>query len=357
MSRTELADSEFITISNETRETLLSKYILTCGQLSLGFSVTCGIITYFQEMGVWPNFSWISCTATGALVALPICLGLDMRTFSQHLIDTFGDLTFVRPSIINYLRLPFRGYLEPKSPQKRIFISFMVKEGTGKDDITFQELYDLTGVTFIVSVTDYNSGRLYYLSYLTTPDMSVVTAVDVSTDAAFIFAPEKLRLPPLYEERYYYGGDNTDGYPVDAFLPYSRYYFQRYLPEGSEVQVPIATKDNFMGVRLAYKYFQSIPDLLFPNTGISNIRDRVNRPLPSAVESIRFAFNQSQDVSLTEELYGQTVDIQVKVPTSVNTVSGDRFARNFNLGLLEGKRKLETYNSIGRFQVNNLSES
>ena len=52
-------------------------------------------------------------------------------------------------------------------------IKIVSKRKLNKPNITFKELYELTNITFTVSVLNLNKGKLVYFSHLNYPDLEV----------------------------------------------------------------------------------------------------------------------------------------------------------------------------------------
>ena len=74
-------------------------------------------------------------------------------------------------------------------------------------NITFKELYQLTGRVLTISVTNITKGIPEYHNYITTPDLNIVLSIRMSINIPILFAPI------LYNNCYYVDGGLLDPYP------------------------------------------------------------------------------------------------------------------------------------------------
>ena len=74
-------------------------------------------------------------------------------------------------------------------------------------NITFKELYELTGRILTISVTNITKGISEYHNYLTTPDLNIVLSIRMSINIPILFTPI------LYNNCYYVDGGLLDPYP------------------------------------------------------------------------------------------------------------------------------------------------
>lgn len=79
--------------------------------------------------------------------------------------------------------------------------------------ITFKELKDMYDKTVVCVTYNYNKNETEYMSYKTTPDMPVITAVRMSSSIPFIFNSFK------YEEYSYIDGSISNNFPIKYTLP------------------------------------------------------------------------------------------------------------------------------------------
>lgn len=91
------------------------------------------------------------------------------------------------------------------------WFSTLISRKFEQSDLTFQQLFERTQNTLVVTTANANSGRTVYLSRHTHPQLSIITAVRMSISIPFFFTPVK------YDGDYYVDGGLFDNYPIYAF--------------------------------------------------------------------------------------------------------------------------------------------
>ena len=74
-------------------------------------------------------------------------------------------------------------------------------------NITFKELYELTNKILTIAVVNITKGNVEYQNYMTTPNLSVILSVRMSTSIPLLFSPI------LYNNFYYVDGALLDPFP------------------------------------------------------------------------------------------------------------------------------------------------
>jgi hypothetical protein len=85
----------------------------------------------------------------------------------------------------------------------------MAKKITGKNDITFDQLYITTGKNLVLTGSNISQHKLFYFNRLTTPNMKIIDALRITICVPFFFRPIR------YEDAYYIDGGATSPYPID----------------------------------------------------------------------------------------------------------------------------------------------
>lgn len=88
-------------------------------------------------------------------------------------------------------------------------LKFFLNKKLNIDDMTFNELYIKYKKNFIVIATNFSKGVESKFDYKNTPDMSIITAVRISSSIPIIFTPV------LYNNEYYVDGALTNMFPLD----------------------------------------------------------------------------------------------------------------------------------------------
>jgi len=87
----------------------------------------------------------------------------------------------------------------------------------GKEDITFKELYDITGRELDIWVFDIINYEFIKLSHNTTPNISVVDACVLTSSAFPIFKPTKMKINN--KDRIILDGAFYNWFPIDQYDP------------------------------------------------------------------------------------------------------------------------------------------
>lgn len=150
-------------------------------------------------------------SSIGAITALVLCLGYtitDMVDFTLNF--NFG---FLEP-IVNCENL-FGNYGLADNNKVPIIIGNFIKTKTDKNDLTFLELYKLTNKKLIITGSNITDLTIEYFSYLTTPNMSIILAIQISSCIPVIFNPI------TYNDKYYVDGCIADVMPISQCNPFT----------------------------------------------------------------------------------------------------------------------------------------
>jgi predicted patatin/cPLA2 family phospholipase len=149
-------------------------------------------------------------TSGGALMCYLFVLGYTLEEVEQFLIDL--NCYKLINSTINLDKLIDNYGLD--IGDKVIFIlKELLMNKYNVDDITFQELYNLTNEEFIVIGTNYTRSIEKAFSYKTTPNVSVITALRITVSIPFVLTPV------LFEDEYYIDGGISNNFPINYCNP------------------------------------------------------------------------------------------------------------------------------------------
>jgi predicted patatin/cPLA2 family phospholipase len=87
------------------------------------------------------------------------------------------------------------------------FLTAMIINKNFNQNITFKELYNITGKTLTIVVTNITKGVAEYHNYINTPDLSVLLSLRMSINIPIIFSPI------FYNDNYYLDGALLDPFP------------------------------------------------------------------------------------------------------------------------------------------------
>lgn len=140
-----------------------------------------------------PMLEVLSC-AENMLVDTPELLGLSVANFFKFP-ETFGMLSceFIMTMCRNLCRLK-----------------------TGKDDISFRDLSQKTGISLYVTATELHSRTCHFFSVDNSPTASVLECIRASISIPFIFPPVRIS-DPSCEGCLYVDGFLLENFPIRAF--------------------------------------------------------------------------------------------------------------------------------------------
>ena len=166
--------------------------------------------------------NYVGCSV-GSLFLFMIILGYSIKDINHFIIEFNFNKLENEIKIENILT----DYGINNGNKVVYLLNFFLYNKLNIDDITFEELFIKNNKKFIVIGTNYSTGTEAIFSHLTTPDMSIITAIRISTSIPVIFTPI------LYKDEYYMDGALTNIFPINHCnqettiginLPYSGNY-------------------------------------------------------------------------------------------------------------------------------------
>ena len=91
-----------------------------------------------------------------------------------------------------------------------VLTKMIESKGLNKN-ITLKEVYNIKKIKLIMTATCLNNSQIYYNSYITTPDMPLLTCMMMTSAVPIIFKPIK------YKDKSYIDGGIMDNYPIHLF--------------------------------------------------------------------------------------------------------------------------------------------
>jgi predicted patatin/cPLA2 family phospholipase len=143
---------------------------------------------------------------TGCSVGAIICLFLNIGYTINELNDIILKINFSIFQEIKILNLIEKCGLDEGIKFTNFLKASIINKGFN-NNITFQELYDLTGKVLTICVVNITKGVSEYHNYLTTPTLSVLLSVRMSSNIPVLFSPI------MYNDCYYVDGALLDPFP------------------------------------------------------------------------------------------------------------------------------------------------
>jgi hypothetical protein len=162
---------------------------LVIGPGAMGFFMYLGVVSRLKREGQLDDLEAISGASAGALIGFLFCI-------------TKGDPTKVLDFALN---VPLKQIMKPNikcllknyglipHTKVRKVLTDACNYFIGKEDVTFQELYELYPIKFHASAYCVDFMKTVYFSVDTTPSMSVLDAVCASVAVPFLFSSVKLK--------------------------------------------------------------------------------------------------------------------------------------------------------------------
>lgn len=145
-------------------------------------------------------------TSIGSIISFFLCINCSIKEIIKFILKfNFNKL---EPEI-NYIDLFEKNGINNGKRLMLIFKHFLELK-LKKNDITFQELYELTNKKLIIIGTNYTLGREERFSIDNNPHMSVLTAIRISISVPIIF------IPVLYNDNWYVDGALSNNFPIQG---------------------------------------------------------------------------------------------------------------------------------------------
>lgn len=173
-----------------------------------------GVIRVFEKKGVMEKIRHFAGASIGGFICMLWCLGYKSSQIENIMINT-----------------PFRKIIEGMSIETLIFKSYLSKaewldaylselirlKGYDPGSLTFQELYKLNnGKDLIVTAVDKKSGRVFFLSKETFPNVLVKDGIYMTMTVPNVIQPKEL-FHPVYGQMTMVDGGLLENYPVSVF--------------------------------------------------------------------------------------------------------------------------------------------
>ena len=150
----------------------------------------CGAIQAMESKKMMNQVERVGGTSSGAIVALTISLGYSGKEIENIISQTnfkkFNDGNYFFIGGINRLNKYF-GWYRGKRVEK--WLEKIIKEKTGNENITFEELHQKGFKDLYITGTSLNKQRPVLFSYETYPKMKVKDAVRISISIPLYFEP------------------------------------------------------------------------------------------------------------------------------------------------------------------------
>lgn len=184
---------------------------LVLGPGAMALYAYLGVLSKFKKDGHIDDLEEISCSSAGSLAGFLYCLAKgDIIKVLDYAMEVKVD-KFMKPN----LKILFSDYGLVSNQKVRDILSDSCNKFIGKDDVTFQELYEKFRIKLHVSTFCVNLMKTVYFSVDSSPGMSVLEAVSASIAIPFLFSSVKMK-----DGWRYIDGSSEEEVPGAPFLGY-----------------------------------------------------------------------------------------------------------------------------------------
>ncbi len=195
-----------------------------------------GALEYLYEEKILDNIKGVAASSAGTPYAVAIACKVKPSIIKEIMQETdfasFKDDSW--GYVLDIARL-INQYGICKGDALYNWIGDMLKEFAGSDNITFQQLFNKTGVHLVITGTNLNKKRTEYFSHETTPNMEVRLAVRISTSLPLFFKCVKMN-GDLYID-----GGVLNNYPIWYFDKYHDRLTYNTIEDCINIKTPIQT--------------------------------------------------------------------------------------------------------------------
>jgi predicted acylesterase/phospholipase RssA len=252
---------------------------LIIGPGAMGFFMYLGVVSRLKREGQLDDLEAISGSSAGALIGFLYCLTKGDPTKVLDFALSVPVNQIMKPNIKSLLK----DYGLISYTKIRKVLGGACRTFIGKDDVTFQELYEVCPTKLYVSAYCVDFMKTVYFSVETTPTMSVLDAVCASIAIPFLFSSVKLKD----------GWNYIDGGAAE-FVPGS----------------PFLGQNSVLAIKLAWNRLPEVKDLksyaisiLYSTMKLRHVYDFPTLDLDSSETDV-YDFNASNDAKLKMFLKG-----------------------------------------------------
>lgn len=175
--------------------------------------IAIGILKILSEHGMYniKNIKRIYGTSAGSIIAVILSLDFDWETIYKYITDRPWEkvIVFDPSDILNIMSK--KGFFSSYDLLKEFFIPLFKAKDIDLN-ITMKEFYDLTKIDIVVITCTVSNLKSIELSHRTYPELSLITAIAMSTAIPIICEPI------LYNNTYYCDGGLTNNFPLNKCI-------------------------------------------------------------------------------------------------------------------------------------------
>ena len=161
---------------------------LVIGPGAMGYFMYLGVLSKLKQDGQLDELEEISGASAGGMISFIYLISKGNITEALDYSLAIPAGAMMKPNIKSLLN----NYGLVSSKKIRKVLAEMCKKFTGKNDLTFRELYEWNPVKLHISAYCVDFMKTIYFNIDSSPNMSVLDAVSATIAVPFLFAPVKL---------------------------------------------------------------------------------------------------------------------------------------------------------------------
>lgn len=289
-------DKKHISVKDTSPVSVIIKDTLVLSGGSFRGIAHIGVLKALEETNILKNIKTFSGTSVGAMVSVFHAIGYT----TDELMEVINDLDFEKLKHIKLGNFLSSYGIDDGRNMLLVFEKMFEYKDMNKN-ITFIELYQKTNIKLILTGVCLNDKKVYYFSHETYPNMSIITALRITTCVPFWFAPVE------YESKLFIDGGVMNNYPINLFNEKLDNVIGVYLNESRDTTPSIDNFESFlsntvecifegMGLALIGNYSKQTINLNLPKSQIfSLLNSKEKRELYTIgyTESMNFIKNMN----------------------------------------------------------------
>ena len=243
-----------------------------------------GVFKYLIEHSMidknFKNFKNIVCVSGSAFFVLPFILGYSLEMTIKICLE------FNYENLIDYNLFDINNLLEDYGFYSNDFFtnicSVIFKKKGLSENITMKELYNHTKINYVLKVTNLSDYKIDYINHISHPDLSVITAIKMTTCIPFIFKAIK------YNKKCYVDGGLCGNFPLE---------YNKKIKSKNYLGIHIKKKDKKKEIDNIFDFFNRIT--MAPISPYDDINKKRKNRILIIFEDSGVILNKTKDYNLT----------------------------------------------------------
>ena len=167
---------------------------------------------YETELSLLNDIKYYSGTSAGGFISFLLIIGYTPMDIFLYICSKIENIDISNLTIDSILQK--HGFINKNNIITHLKI--LTLEKTGKEDITFKELYDEYKKELVLCTYNVTKNKTIYFSTAQTPNMSCIEAMRLSSAIPIVFSKQ------YYEDELYIDGALTNFFPINnVYSPYT----------------------------------------------------------------------------------------------------------------------------------------